>query len=127
VPLSDTNFKNGTRTSILDFYPNAIKFKAIAHPAAAGARIANGGGAVFMKLIVVKRSKNDTYYRLADKFADDMNVRVVWDRRRGPIRAKQEPRDPDRRKSERRRLKKEFEGRDYVVIHVVETPQHAAR
>jgi hypothetical protein len=80
-----------------------------------------------MKLIVVKRSKSDTYYRLADKFADDMNVRVVWDRRRGPIRAKQELREPDRRRSERRRLKKDFDDRDYVVIHVVETPQQAAR
>ena len=80
-----------------------------------------------MKLIVVQRARVDTYYRLADKFADDLDVRVLWDRRRGPIRAKQEAREPDRRRAERRRLKKDFEGRDYVVIHVVETPQAAAR
>jgi len=80
-----------------------------------------------MKLIVVKRSKPDTYYRLADKFADDLNVRVVWDRRRESIRAKQESHDPDRRKADRRRLKKDFNGRDYVVIHVVETTQQTAR
>jgi hypothetical protein len=73
-----------------------------------------------MKLIVVKRAQNDTYYRLFDKFADDMNVRVVWDRRRKQIRTKKESHDPDRRRNERRRLKKDFDGKDYVVIHVVE-------
>lgn len=73
-----------------------------------------------MKLIVVNRLKLDTYRRLLEKFADDLDVRVVWDRRRRQVRTQQEPRVPDRRRSDRRRLKKEWEGRDYFVIHVAD-------
>ena len=73
-----------------------------------------------MKLIVVDRSKADTYKRLLEKFADDMDVCVVWDRRRRQNRQRNESRSPDRRRNDRRRLKKTWDGRDYFVIHVVD-------
>jgi 5'-3' exonuclease len=73
-----------------------------------------------MKLIVVNRSKADTFQRLSEKFADDINVRVVWDRRQKQSRQRRDTRQPDRRRGDRRRLKKDFDGRDYLVIHVVE-------
>jgi hypothetical protein len=44
----------------------------------------------------------------------------VWDRRKRQARMRQESHHPDRRRGERRRLRKDFDGRDYVVIHVVE-------
>jgi hypothetical protein len=73
-----------------------------------------------MKLIVVNRAKAETFQRLSEKFADDINVRVVWDRRRKQNRQRSDDRYPERRRGDRRRLKKDFEGRDYLVIHVVE-------
>jgi len=72
-----------------------------------------------MKLIVVNREHMETFRRLSDKFADDMNVRVVWDRRRKQIRTRRESFLPERRSGDRRKLKKDWNGRDYVVIHVV--------
>ena len=73
-----------------------------------------------MKLIVVDRSKMETFRRLSDKFADDLNVHVVWDRRKKQARMRRETHYPDRRLSDRRKLKKDWNGRDYFVIHVVE-------
>jgi hypothetical protein len=73
-----------------------------------------------MKLIVVDRTKMETYRKLTDKFADDLNVRVVWDRRKSQARTRQENHYPERRHLDRRRLKKSWDGRDYFVIHVVE-------
>ena len=73
-----------------------------------------------MKLIVVNRAKAETFQRLSQKFADDINVRVVWDRRQKQNRQRRDDRYPERRRGDRRRLKKDFEGRDYLVIHVVE-------
>ena len=87
-----------------------------------------------MKLIVVNRSKAETFQRLSEKFADDINVRVVWDRRQKQNRQRRDARHPERRRGDRRRLKKDFDGRDYLVIHVVEDrsrtvvfPEPAAR
>ena len=73
-----------------------------------------------MKLLVVNRSKMELFRQLSDKFADDLNVRVVWDRRRKQIRLRKETQYPERRHSERRRLTKDWGGKDYFVIHVVE-------
>ena len=73
-----------------------------------------------MKLIVVDRSKVETYNKLLEKFADDMDVCVVWDRRKKQTRQRSEMRSPDRRRGDRRRLRKDWHGRDYVVIHVVD-------
>ena len=79
-----------------------------------------------MKLIVVDRSKMETFRRLSDKFADDINVHVVWDRRRTQARTRQVTHYPDRRVGDRRKLKKDWNGRDYFVIHVVENQSHKA-
>jgi len=79
-----------------------------------------------MKLIVVDRSKMETFRRLSDKFADDINVHVVWDRRRTQARTRQQTHYPDRRVGDRRKLKKDWNGRDYFVIHVVENQSHKA-
>jgi hypothetical protein len=73
-----------------------------------------------MKFIIVKRGKTATLQRLIDKFADDLNVRVIWDRRTRERRQRGASLSAERRRRERRRLVKSFEGRDYIVIHVVE-------
>ena len=54
-----------------------------------------------MKLIIVDRSKFLTYQRLAEKFSDDLDVRVIWDRRKKQIRKRPVPHFPERR-AERR-------------------------
>ena len=75
-----------------------------------------------VKLIVVDRRKRQTYERLLEKFADDPNVRVMIDRRARQRRMREVPHATiDRRSNDRRRLVKDYGGRDYVVIHVVET------
>jgi hypothetical protein len=71
-----------------------------------------------MKLIIVDRSKPETYRRLKEKFADDLNVEVIWDRRTRQRRRLSNTRGPERRSRERRQLVKAFKGKDYIVIHV---------
>jgi hypothetical protein len=73
-----------------------------------------------MKLIVVARDKKELFERLLDKFVDDLNVSVVWDRRKGDRRRLPERSDSNRRRTDRRTLTKPWSGRDYIVIHVVE-------
>jgi hypothetical protein len=74
-----------------------------------------------MKLIIVDRRKTATYERLLDKFSDDPNVLVVLDKRVSQRRTRRDVRSGgERRRSDRRRLRKEFSGRDYLVVHVVE-------
>ena len=73
-----------------------------------------------MKLIIVDRSKFVTYQRLVEKFSDDLNVRVIWDRRKKQIRKRPVPHVPERRARDRRRLNKPWNGKDYIVINVVE-------
>jgi hypothetical protein len=73
-----------------------------------------------MSLIIVERSKNLTYRRLADKFADDLNVKVILDRRANERRQAEREADQERRfRSDRRRLVKRWNGRDYVVVNLV--------
>jgi hypothetical protein len=73
-----------------------------------------------MSLIIVERSKSLTYRRLADKFADDLNVKVIVDRRAQQRRQAEREADQERRfRSDRRRLVKRWNGRDYVVINLV--------
>lgn len=74
-----------------------------------------------MKLIVVKRGKTETLQRLIDRFADDLNVHVIWDRRTKERRQRGKSATAERRNRDRRRLVKAFGDRDYVVIHVVFT------
>jgi hypothetical protein len=73
-----------------------------------------------MKLIVVDRAKLQTFQKLIGQFAGDPNVRVMLDRRLKQIRKRDEPHNPDRRKSERRRLIKQWDGRDYIVVHLAD-------
>jgi hypothetical protein len=74
-----------------------------------------------MKLIIVKPGKDATLQRLIDRFADDLNVRVIWDRRTKERRRRGLGAASERRARDRRRLVKSFDGRDYIVIHVVLT------
>lgn len=71
-----------------------------------------------MKLIVVDRSKLQTFQRLIAQFSDALNVKVVLDRRLRQIRKRREAHEPERRRAERRKLNKSLEGRDYIVIHL---------
>jgi hypothetical protein len=71
-----------------------------------------------MKLIIVDRSKPETYRRLKEKFADELNVEVIWDRRTKQRRRNTATGGPERRSRERRQLIKGFDGKDYIVIHV---------
>jgi len=72
-----------------------------------------------MKLIIVDRAKPETFRRLKEKFADELNVEVIWDRRTRQRRRMSNTRGPERRSRERRQLFKPFNGKDYIVIHVV--------
>jgi hypothetical protein len=71
-----------------------------------------------MKLIIVDRLKPETYRRLKEKFADDLNVEVIMERRTRQRRRMPNTRGPERRSRERRQLVKPFNGKDYIVIHV---------
>jgi phospholipid N-methyltransferase len=73
-----------------------------------------------MRLIIVARSKPETYERLRRTFADDINVEVIWDRRTRERRRQRDDRGPERRSRERRQLAKTFNGRDYIVIYIAQ-------
>jgi hypothetical protein len=68
-----------------------------------------------MKLIIVQRSKTATFRRLAAQFAEDPNVEVMLERRANGDRS-----SSSHSRSERRRLKKPFEERDYIVVHLAD-------
>ncbi|HEV3217677.1 MAG TPA: hypothetical protein VGZ27_18240 [Vicinamibacterales bacterium] len=78
-----------------------------------------------MKLIIVERSKTATFRRLKETFADDLNVEVVFERRGRNRRQSTDPRGPERRAHERRRLSKDWNGRDYIVIQVADAKKTA--
>lgn len=69
-----------------------------------------------MKLIIVQRSKLDTYQRLREQFVDDRDVKVILERRQA-ARQHDPVADQARAPHERRRLNKAFEGRDYIVVY----------
>lgn len=73
-----------------------------------------------MKLIIVNRSKPQTYERLRRAFADDLNVEVIRERRVKQTRTMAVARVPERRVRERRRFQKPWNGRDYIVIYIAE-------
>ena len=72
-----------------------------------------------MKLIIVQRSKTETYRGLKEKFADDPNVKVIFERRLIPERERGSA--SSKSEQERRRLKKAFARRDYIVVHEVDS------
>lgn len=70
-----------------------------------------------MMLIVVERSKTDTFQSLTTQFAGNPNVRVIMDRRKGERRRRAaDDRVPDRRVRDRRRGSHSFDGRDFFVV-----------
>ncbi len=71
-----------------------------------------------MKLIIVKRTKPETYERLKSQFADDLNVQVVWERRARERRRTTGNRGPERRSRDRRKFMKSFNGKDFIVIYI---------
>jgi hypothetical protein len=73
-----------------------------------------------MKLIIVERAKIATFRRLKQMFVDDLNVEVMYERRVRNRRQQSEQRGPERRAGERRRLSKGWNGREYIVIHIVD-------
>jgi hypothetical protein len=79
-----------------------------------------------MKLIVVDRSKLQTFQRLTCQFAGVKDVKVVLDRRVKQVRKRKVPGVyPKPRVAERRRLVKSWQGRDYIVVHLADTPVSA--
>jgi hypothetical protein len=66
-----------------------------------------------MQLIVVQRSKMATFALLSQKFSDDPDVRVIWDRRATLTDAGDRP-------SRERRLRKAFNSQGYLVVHTVD-------
>ena len=71
-----------------------------------------------MKLIIVKRNKFDVFDRLSRTFADDPNVKVVWERRFGQPR--ENPGAVSGAWPQPRRLQKPMGNRDYIVIHTAQ-------
>ena len=69
-----------------------------------------------MKLIIVQRSKIDTYQRLREQFAGDPDVKVMLERREANRQRLTAP-DANQSPYERRRLKKSFDGRDFIVVY----------
>jgi|HubBroStandDraft_3_1064219.scaffolds.fasta_scaffold2385575_1 hypothetical protein len=73
-----------------------------------------------MNLIIVESSKSIAYKRLSDKFSDDQNVQVILDRRWKERRQGERKADQDRRsRLDRRRLVKQWNGRDYIVVNLI--------
>jgi hypothetical protein len=66
-----------------------------------------------MKLIVVQRSKTATFDRLRKQFADNPDVRVVWDRRASVT-------DVGGPASASRRLRKSFNRQGYFVVYTAD-------
>jgi hypothetical protein len=79
-----------------------------------------------MKLILVKHSRHEMFDRLCRTFADEPNVKILWERRIGERRRRDSLRGPERRTSDRRRLFKSLQGRDYVVVHTAEPLRSAS-
>jgi hypothetical protein len=73
-----------------------------------------------MKLIIVDRNKVETFNRLRQKFADQPDVKVILERR------KNRPGD-ESKGGERRRLRKPFGSRDYIVVYLSDDGSDGAR
>jgi len=73
-----------------------------------------------MKLIIVDRTKVGTYTRLREQFADDPNVKVIFERRTKAQREHADDQSKKGRDQDRRRLQKIPNGRDFIVIHVAD-------
>ena len=71
-----------------------------------------------MKLVIVDRSKPETYARLKSRLQDQLNIKVVSQRRMTQRRTADNNQGPQRRSGDRRKFTKPFNGRDYIVIYI---------
>lgn len=77
-------------------------------------------GEMVRLLFVVARDQPDLWHHLKRDFAQDEEVQVILDRRRGERRQRVQSREPERRRAERRRqpgTEKELRYRSFVIIH----------
>jgi CheY-like chemotaxis protein len=68
------------------------------------ARLQQVAGETRRYVLVVSRNHPDVFEYLSRKFAGDPEFQVILDRRKGERRRRAEPREPDRRRAERRLL-----------------------
>jgi hypothetical protein len=71
-----------------------------------------------MKLIIVNRSKPDTYARLREQFAGEPGVKVVYEQRTNSRLAVA---------TERRRLRKPLNDREFIVVHTADDDANRKR
>lgn len=71
-----------------------------------------------MKLVIVDRSKPETFARLKSRLQDQLNIKVVSQRRMTQRRTTDNNQGPQRRSGDRRKFTKPFNGRDYIVIYI---------
>jgi hypothetical protein len=70
-----------------------------------------------MKLIIVNRLKPDTYARLREQFAGEPGVKVVYEQRTGTRAVG----------TERRRLHKPLDDREFIVVHTADDDANRKR
>ncbi|HEV8309251.1 MAG TPA: hypothetical protein VGW35_16450 [Methylomirabilota bacterium] len=76
-------------------------------------------------VFVVRRSQSDVYKMLKERFAEDPDVRVVWDRRAGDRRKARRPVGRDQRRVDRRGAQPStWETFGFLVV--IETPEEMA-
>lgn len=70
-------------------------------------------------LFIVARDQADLWDHLRKDFADDKEVRVILDRRRGERRQRAQPHEGQRRRDDRRRasIGTDLRYRSFVIIH----------
>lgn len=71
-----------------------------------------------MKLIIVNRSKPETFAKLKKQFEDEIGVEVLFERRTRERRRNPQKSGLERRSRDRRQLSKPFNGKDYIVIYI---------
>lgn len=69
-----------------------------------------------LQLVVVRRDAFATFELLCRTFADDLDVRVVWDRRVTQRRQASSQPETERRTRDRRRLTKSWTHLSYLVV-----------
>ena len=70
-------------------------------------------------LFIVARDQTDLWHHLRQDFAEDEEVQVVLDRRRGERRRHGQPHEPERRQGGRRRanIDTDLRYRSFVIVH----------
>lgn len=70
-------------------------------------------------LFIVARDQPDLWHHLRRDFAEDEEVRVILDRRRGERRKWVQTHEPERRRADRRRasIDRDLRYRSFIIIH----------